>query len=239
MPFKQRWFVVFVFALAMAWVESAVVVDLRAVINRVEPYQADPLPIGGGLGGIELVRELATMIMLYTAGWLAGPHRRTRWGFVAMAFGVWDIFYYVWLKVMIGWPHSLLDWDILFLLPLPWWGPVLAPVLIAALMVIGGTFVARDMWPRAWSWRISLIGALLALYTFMADAIAVAHQGVEVIRNVLPASFNWPLFGVALALLTVPVMDVLRQAWTQHDVRQIFNLSVRQVANLPYSEEQT
>ena len=27
-----------------------------------------------------------------------------------------------------GWPETVLDWDILFLLPLPWWGPVIAPV---------------------------------------------------------------------------------------------------------------
>jgi len=40
-------------------------------------------------------------------------------------------------KLCVG-SHSLLDWDILFLLPLPWWGPVLAPVLIALLMIVWG-----------------------------------------------------------------------------------------------------
>jgi hypothetical protein len=235
MSFKQRWFVVFLFALAMAWVEAAVVVDLRTLINRIEPYQPNPLPLGSNLvslGQIELVRELATLVMLYTVGWLAGTTRRSRWGFTALAFGVWDIFYYVWLKVMIDWPHSLLDWDILFLLPLPWWGPVLAPVLIASLMLIGGTLVARGHTPRTWSWRISLIGATLALYTFMADAMVVAHQGVEVIRSVLPASFNWLLFSVAWALLAVPVVDVLWQAWVRREVGQIANLSTGQIANL-------
>ena len=53
-------------------------------------------------------------------------------GFVVV-FGVWDIFYYVFLRVLVTWPASLLDWDILFLIPLPWVGPVLAPVLIAGM----------------------------------------------------------------------------------------------------------
>ena len=66
------------------------------------------------------------MVMLLAVGILAGRNWRSRLGYSAIAFGVWDIFYYLFLKVMCGWPHSLLDWDILFLLPLPWWGPVLA-----------------------------------------------------------------------------------------------------------------
>ena len=75
-----------------------------------------------------------------------------------IAFGVWDIFYYVFLAVIAGWPQSLLDWDVLFLIPLPWWGPVIAPVIIAALMVVGGTLVTQfgeaRFWPLALvAWR--------------------------------------------------------------------------------------
>ena len=139
----RRWFAVVVFAIAMAWVESAVVYYLRTHIDRLEPHQANPLPLIGALGPVELVRELATMIMLLTVGLLAGRTWRERFGYTFIAFGVWDIFYYGFLKVMCGWPHSLLDWDILFLLPLPWWGPVLAPMLIASLMIVWGTFASQ------------------------------------------------------------------------------------------------
>src|SRR5437763_10032833 len=142
----KRWGTVVMFALAMAWVESAVVYYLRSMINRIEPYQPNPLPIIGGFGSAEMVRELATMIMLLAVGMLAGRNWRSRLGYAAVAFGMWDIFYYVFLKVMCNWPHSLFDWDILFLLPLPWWGPVLAPVSIAMLMIVWGTLVS--------SWRI-------------------------------------------------------------------------------------
>ena len=118
---------------------------------------------------------------------------------------------------MCGWPHSLLDWDILFLLPLPWWGPVLAPVLIALLMIAWGTLTCqvettRSSWRSdAAAWGMNLVGTGLALYVFMADTIQVADQGVEVLRNVLPARFNWPLFGLALLLMAAPVLQAYQQ----------------------------
>src|SRR5882724_9691923 len=159
----------------MAWVESAVVFYLRTMINRIEPYQPHPLPLIGGLGPAELVREAATLIMLLMVGILAGRTWRSRLGYSAIAFGVWDIFYYVFLKVMCGWPHSVLDWDILFLLPLPWWGPVLAPVSIALLMILWGTLASGWEEPRSERtsnlkvWSLNFIGAAVALYVFMAD----------------------------------------------------------------------
>ena len=65
-------------------------------------------------------------------------------GYAALAFGAWDIFYYVFLRLISGWPRTLLDWDILFLLPLPWWGPVLAPVSIALVMILWGTLATQS-----------------------------------------------------------------------------------------------
>src|SRR5437899_5394556 len=123
MSAKRRWFIVAIYAIAMAWVESAVVFYLRTMIDRIEPYQPRPLPIIGGFGRAEVIREAATMMMLLTVGMLAGRHWRSRLGFTAVAFGFWDIFYYVFLKWLCAWPHSLFDWDILCLLPLPLWGP--------------------------------------------------------------------------------------------------------------------
>lgn len=208
----SRWFVVVLYAIAMAWVESAVVFYLRTMMDRIEPYQTNPMPLLRGFASAELPREFATLVMLAAVGWLAGRTWRSRLGYAAIAFGVWDIFYYVFLKVMCGWPHSLLDWDILFLLPLPWWGPVLAPVLISFLMISWGTLVnyAADDAPflgrRIWFWNFT--GILLALYVFMADTLAVASRGADAVRTVLPEQFNWPLFIVALALMAAPLMEI-------------------------------
>ena len=140
---RARWMLVVAFAAGMAWVEAACVYYLRVMVDRVEPYQPDPLPIRGILGEVELVREGATLLMLAMTGMLAGRTWRARLGYAAIAFGFWDILYYVFLRIISGWPASLFDWDILFLLPLPWWGPVLAPVCIASLMIVWGTLVTQ------------------------------------------------------------------------------------------------
>lgn len=212
---RARWWTVVVFAAAMAWVEAAVVYYLRTMINRINPYQPEPLPLVGGIGPAELVREAATLVMLLTVGMLAGRTWRGRIGYAVIAFGVWDIFYYVFLWVMCGWPRSLSDWDILFLLPLPWWGPVWAPVSIALLMIAWGTLVTQLPWLRGdsfWKpWLLNAGGIALALYVFMADALRSAGQGVEVLRKLLPTSFPWPLFLIALLLMSVPVLALCRQ----------------------------
>jgi hypothetical protein len=209
----KRWLAVAIFATAMAWVEASVVYDLRTMTDRIQPYQQNPLPMGGGLERVELVRESATLVMILTVGMLAGRTWRDRAGYGAIAFGIWDILYYVFLKAICGWPHSLLDWDILFLLPLPWWGPVLAPVCIALLMIVWGTLVSQftdhAVAIRSWtSWSLIGLGSVLALYVFMADSLRVAGQGADALRHMLPREFNWPVFCVAVALLATSVAEI-------------------------------
>src|SRR5258706_7572773 len=146
-PERTRWAIVMTFAIAMAWVEAASVFYIRALVDRIEPYQADPLPLEtmtGALGAVEVWREAATLVMIATLGILAGRTWRRRAGYAALAFGVWDIFYYVFLRLISGWPRTLLDWDILFLLPLPWWGPVLAPISISVVMILWGTLATQS-----------------------------------------------------------------------------------------------
>ena len=222
-PNWTRWWTVAFYAIAMAWVESAVVFYLRTMIDRIDPYQTNPLPMIGGFAVVELVRELATLVMLLAVGILAGKTWRARIGYAVIAFGFWDVFYYVFLKMICGWPRSVLDWDILFLLPMPWWGPVLAPVLISLLMILWGTFATQfehkhtPEWSNWRVWVLSFAGVALALYVFMADAIAASHCGLDAIRMVLPEKFNWMLFGMALALMAAPMLQTARQYWLQPD----------------------
>jgi hypothetical protein len=222
----SRWALVVVFAIGMAWVEAASVYYLRVMVDRIQPYQENPLPIRGVLGQVELVREAATLVMLGTLGLLAGRTRRARVGYTAVAFGVWDIFYYVFLRMIGDWPRSLFDWDILFLLPVPWWGPVLAPVSIALLMIVGGTLASQTSMRRPATsltralWRVNGFGIALALYVFMADSLRVAHQGLDATTTVLPDAFNWPVFCVAFTLMAAPVggdwLAILRER--RHDL---------------------
>ena len=45
----------------------------------------------------------------------------------------------------------------------------------------------------------------------MADAIHVAHLGVDAARTVLPTQFNWWMFVVALMLMSAPVAQMTRR----------------------------
>jgi len=212
---RSTWLVVVLFAIGMAWVEAACVYYLRLLVGRLDPYQANPLPAHGVVDQVELVREAATLVMLFAIGMLAGLTWHSRLAYTAIAFGVWDIFYYVFLKVIYDWPKSLFDWDVLFLLPLPWWGPVLAPVCIAVLMIVWGTLVSQHAVrlpaTRAMPilWGLTGLGIVTALYVFMADSLHAARHGLDM-TAVLPTDFKWSVFIVALALMATPVANI---AW--------------------------
>lgn len=206
---RARWLIVVTFAIAMAWLEAACVLYIRTLVDRIEPYQANPLPMNDSLGNVELWREAATLVMIAAVGLLAGRTWRRRAGYAAVAFGAWDIFYYVFLRIISGWPKTLFDWDILFLLPLPWWGPVIAPVSIAIVMMAWGTLATQlreGARHERWTWALGWTGIVLALGVFMVDAWRALPQGREAVLRVLPATFNWPLFWLALLLMALPAV---------------------------------
>jgi hypothetical protein len=213
---RKTWSVVVLYAIAMAWVESAVVVYLRTLLDRIQPYQKTPLPHLANFGSTELIREAATLIMLAAVGFLSGNTTRKRLGYSLIAFGIWDIFYYIFLQIICGWPKSLFDWDILFLIPLPWWGPVLAPMLIAMLMIIWGSSVTvLHLKPRNVSNAARYyctVGIFLALYVFMQDSLGTLRLGEKGLREMLPAHFSWPLFSFALFLMAAPIFNLSKEA---------------------------
>jgi len=214
----QRWRMVAFYAVAMAYAEAAVVAYLRVWLDRVDPYQPiQPLAGPAWLEPAEMLREGATMVMLATVGWLAGYTWRGRAGYFLVAFGIWDTFYYVFLVPLTGWPRALQDWDVLFLIPVPWWGPVWSPVSIAVLMVIGGTILcqAEDRpllhRPRPFAWTGSGLGTILALYVFMADGLQTVRLGESTLTMARPTEFNWPLFLLAWLLMSMPLWDLASQ----------------------------
>ena len=106
--YATRLFLILLFGVAVAYFEAAVVVYLRELFypdGFSFPLTVIPL----SLYAIELFRELATIVILITVAALAGKRFWERFGFFIILFGVWDIFYYIWLKTTINWPSSLLD----------------------------------------------------------------------------------------------------------------------------------
>lgn len=133
---KNLWYIG-LFAVAMAYLESAVVVYLKRIYNISDLITSPPF-LDSQVGDIEIGREIATPVISEAVGGAAGKSFQPQLGFSAFAFGLWDIFYYIWLKLFLGWPASLSNIEVLFLIPLLWWRPVLAPILISGLMVVAG-----------------------------------------------------------------------------------------------------
>ena len=132
-----RFAVVVAWAVAFAFVEAMVVFYIRRLfalqydVRISSRYTPAGFRFPPAYLGYERAREAATMVMLLAAAFLAGRTWPQRLAYYLAAFGVWDIFYYVWLYVLLRWPASPGTRDLLFLLPAEWWGPVWEPVLVS------------------------------------------------------------------------------------------------------------
>ncbi len=148
-----------IFGIAFGFVEAAVVVYLRAAVGLLPGYggtlsdvtrlssdmfqqvkNVSELP--QSLFVIDFFREIATMVMLVSVTLLAVRGKRERWAIFLWTFAFWDIFYYVWLWVLIRWPASLATPDVLFLVPVSWLSQVWFPILVSVLM-IKAVFLSR------------------------------------------------------------------------------------------------
>ena len=125
---------------------------------------------------------------------LAGTRKSREW-FPAflVCFGIWDITFYIFLKFLLNWPASLLTWDILFLLPVPWVGPVIAPVVVSVSMIVAGLLV---LWREHHGtlvqigplrWILISLGAAIIFAAFIADFRNTSAGGN-------PNAFRWGLF---------------------------------------------
>ncbi len=209
MPIGRRIVWLITFAVAMAYVESAVVVYLRTIFYP-QGFAFPLVLMPPGMVAIEIGREAATLGMLLGVAMLAGTDRWARVAVFCIAFGVWDIAYYIWLWVFLRWPPSPFTWDVLFLIPVPWIGPVVAPVIVSVVLIAGGLLLAvRRSGGQAVGFSpalqaLTLAGGALVLGSFMLDFQVV-------VRQMEPAPFRWGLFGTGVGLAVVALVLALRR----------------------------
>ena len=220
-----------VFGISFGYVEAAVVDYLRTIYDPLRrqlhperpPEDLFPLisisqlqsagPEHNRRLRTELGREAATLIMLASVA-LAGTRNRRQWlAAFLIAFGVWDISFYGGLKLLLNWPASLFTWDILFLIPVPWVGPVLSPILVSLSMIAAGLFVLRrdlegNLPPFRWfQWALIFSGGLIVVLAFTWDFRNTSAGG-------MPNPFNWPLFilgeltGLSSLMINRPVKRI-------------------------------
>lgn len=200
--FLKRAFTVTAYAFAMAYLESAVVVYLQRALH-MSPATLFPLrdqATLGGLGSIEVGREVATIVMLATVGWLAGRNWLERFAWISVAFGIWDIGYYFWLWVFIGWPTSFGTTDLLFLLPVPWVAPVAAPMLVSAVLIAFGLIVVwrtsrgEQVILKSKDWSLLIVGGVVVVASFTFDAY-------HILNGAMPSTFPWLVFFGGMAIV--------------------------------------
>jgi len=175
MRLYQKIIALVLFGVAMGYFEAAVVVYLRELYYP-GGFCFPLMDMPGNVLAVELGREAASLLMLVSVAILTGKRCWERLGVFLATFGIWDISYYIWLKVTLGWPLSLTEPDILFLIPRPWIGPVIAPVLISIVMIGAGFWIMTrydrggTIAPRRPEWVLALAGTGSILYSFMARA---------------------------------------------------------------------
>jgi hypothetical protein len=171
------------------------------------------------MAAIEIGREAATLIMLLGVAALTSADRWECFLAFCVSFGVWDIFYYAWLWVFVRWPPSLFTWDLLFLIPVPWIGPVLAPVLVSGALVAASLGLLRlkaqgvRLGFSAQVWTMAVTGGLVVVGSFVIDFASVVRQEV-------PPPFHWGVFAIGVALAaTALVLGVSRLDQVQDPVK--------------------
>ncbi|MGD9900316.1 MAG: hypothetical protein AB7T22_14425 [Calditrichaceae bacterium] len=198
---KYKLTVYLIFGAAMAYVESAVVVYLR-LLYYPDGFRFPLKIIPEDIAIIELGREAATIIMLWFVAKIGARNFREKFSLFIFTFGVWDLFYYGWLKLMLNWPGDWLEWDVLFLIPVPWFAPWLAPAIVSMGFIFSSILILRypdRFLPNILSrkgWFVEISSAFIIIWSFLWETGSVLGGNT-------PAGFPWWLFltGMTLGLV--------------------------------------
>ena len=198
-----------IFGIAMGFLEAAVVVYLRDIIYP-EGFCFPLKDIPVNLLFVELGREVATIIMLITIGIIAGKTLIEKFSYFLFSFGIWDIFYYIWLKVSLNWPPSLFTDDILFLIPIHWVGPIIAPVIVSLTMI---TFSLITVYfldkgyifkPNKFDWLLICITCIIIFISFILDF-------PQMIAHKISSPYRWELLITGELLVLFAFIRICRR----------------------------
>lgn len=212
LKYRIGWLIIF--SIAMGFLEAAVVIYLRELYYP-NGFSFPLTAMDERLGIVELLREAATVVMLAGVGVLTGRSWNQRFAFFLTSFAIWDIFYYVFLKVFLDWPASFLTWDILFLIPVPWYGPVLAPIIISITMIaLAVVLVYKDFHNPSSrlsiiDWTLLVLGSLVVIaswtVSFLSYCSATSTDMASAMTSFVPQVYNWNLFFIGVGILLVAI----------------------------------
>lgn len=227
---KRTYLLVLIFSIAMGFLEAVVVIYLRK-ISYPHGFEFPLRLLPPKMYVIELSREFATLVMLVTLAFIAGKNKLERFAYFLFAFAIWDIIYYVGLKLMLNWPPSLMTWDILFLIPIPWVSPVLAPIISSISMIFlafGLTLGQQKIigfQVKLAEWGVLLAGAFIVFCSFIWDyasfllKIGSSNSSREDLHaaftRFIPGSFHWGLFIFGQILIFGAIIMIWRRSFVK------------------------
>jgi hypothetical protein len=233
---NNNYFPLIIFAVSMGFLEAIVVVYIRELYYP-DGFQFPLKALPNRLIVTEWAREISTLLMLGSVAWISGKTFLKRLSVFLFIFGIWDILYYVGLKIFLDWPESLLTWDILFLIPITWVGPVLAPVLCSLLMIlmaiIFDSLHSENKLKRLETREMILMitGAAIIFFTYTVDFGMILIKGhflrdfsnlpenpefLKILTIWQPSRFNWAIFAVGMGLIFLGLILVLKRTARKH-----------------------
>ena len=226
-----------IFGIAFGFLEAIVVVYLRQVYYP-EGFNFPLVLASPQMFRIQLIREISTILMPASIGILSGRNAIQRFAWFLFVFAIWDVFYYVGLKFFLDWPPSLLTWDILFLIPVIWDGPVLAPV-ICSLTMIGFAITVVEFERRGHHVKLTILelgmmlfGALLIFITFVWDYTAILIRNdffsgapvtedsiiMQEVLSFTPTVFKWYIFIVGEIFILTGIFLMIRNIFKSQGI---------------------
>ena len=220
-----------IYAIGMAFLESAVVVYLRNMFYP-DGFTFPIVQINRQIAITEVLREAATVLMLVSVGILVTKKASERFAYFLYAFAIWDIFYYIFLYLLMGWPNSLLDWDILFMIPVTWFGPVFSPVLVACIMIVFAVSIVylnqkiEKVVIKPIEWALLASGAVILLLSWTWDTVLYFIQNFSFSKianlnlkelvekfslDYVPDHFPWLIYFFGLLFIVAGIVHFTRR----------------------------
>lgn len=216
----------------MGLLEAIVVLYLRTIYYP-DSFHFPLVVVSQKILSAELLREICTIVMLFSISFIVGQNKIERLSYFLYSFAIWDIYYYVGLKLFLNWPPSFLTWDVLFLIPVIWLGPVLAPIICSLTMIVTSLAFLYlqnrqlDFGLRFIEWGLIILGVLLIFITFIWDysKILIANYLVteffsllendqfrHIISIYIPSYFNWPIFTIGIVFIYISLIFTLKRS---------------------------
>ncbi len=211
--------------------ESIVVVYLRKIYYP-NGFEFPLAVISEQIINIELFREVCTLIMLLSVAWLTANNKNQIFPFFLFSFAVWDIVYYIGLKIILNWPSSFFTWDILFLIPVPWVGPVISPIIVSLTMICLSLIILytqknnSNFKLRIYEWLLIYLGAVLIFISFIWDYAKFIIENLSnkisisaeinnslalIYSRYVPTYFHWDIYIVGIISIYISIFLIIKR----------------------------